>query len=46
MNLALFDFDRTITVKDTFVPFVPFAMRPRRLPIFLSPCSTAGPSSR
>jgi phosphatidylglycerophosphatase C len=33
MNLALFDFDGTITVKDTFVPFVRFAMRPRRMPI-------------
>lgn len=33
MNLALFDFDGTITLKDTFVPFVRFAMRPRRMPI-------------
>lgn len=33
MNLALFDFDGTITVGDTFVPFVRFAMRPRRMPI-------------
>ena len=33
MNLALFDFDGTITVKDTFIPFVRFAMRPRRMPI-------------
>ena len=33
LNLALFDFDGTITIKDTFVPFVRFAMRPRRMPI-------------
>lgn len=33
MNLALFDFDGTITLKDTFVPFVRFAMRTRRMPI-------------
>ena len=31
MNLALFDFDGTITVGDTFVPFVRFAMRRRRI---------------
>ena len=33
MNLALFDFDGTISVEDTFVPFVRFAIRPARLPI-------------
>jgi phosphoserine phosphatase len=31
MNLALFDFDGTITVGDTFVPFMRFAVRPGRL---------------
>jgi len=31
MNLALFDFDGTITVGDTFVPFLRFAMRTSRI---------------
>jgi phosphatidylglycerophosphatase C len=31
MNLALFDFDGTITVGDTFVPFIRFAVRSGRL---------------
>ena len=32
-NLALFDFDGTITFKDTFTPFVYYAVNPRRLAI-------------
>lgn len=31
MNLALFDFDGTITVGDTFSPFLRFAVRPSRV---------------
>ena len=31
MNLALFDFDGTITTGDTFVPFLRFVLRPSRL---------------
>lgn len=31
MNLALFDFDGTITVNDTFSAFLPHAVSPRRL---------------
>ncbi|MDD9945312.1 MAG: HAD-IB family hydrolase [Myxococcales bacterium] len=31
MNLALFDFDGTITTRDTFVDFIEFAVSPRRL---------------
>jgi phosphatidylglycerophosphatase C len=31
MNLALFDFDGTITFGDTFTPFLHFAVEPRRL---------------
>jgi phosphatidylglycerophosphatase C len=30
-NLALFDFDGTITVKDTFTPFVRYALDPVRM---------------
>jgi HAD superfamily hydrolase (TIGR01490 family) len=30
MNLALFDFDGTITVRDTFIPFFRFAVGPAR----------------
>lgn len=30
MNLALFDFDGTITERDTFAPFLRFAVRPGR----------------
>ena len=30
MNLALFDFDGTVTARDTFVPFLRKAVRPRR----------------
>jgi len=30
MNLALFDFDGTITTRDTFTPFLRFAIRPHR----------------
>src|SRR6185503_13334388 len=40
MNLALFDFDGTITHRDTFTPFLRFAVRPERMAlarIFLSP---------
>src|SRR5436190_4651341 len=31
MNLALFDFDGTITFADTFTPFLYFAVEPKRL---------------
>lgn len=31
MNLALFDFDGTITVNDTFSAFLPLAVSPRRM---------------
>lgn len=31
MNLALFDFDGTITTKDTFTPFLRFSARPVRM---------------
>ncbi len=40
MNLALFDFDGTITVSDTWSPFIRFATRPPRLlagQVLLSP---------
>jgi phosphatidylglycerophosphatase C len=33
MNLALFDFDGTITFADTFTPFLYFAVEPKRLAI-------------
>jgi phosphatidylglycerophosphatase C len=33
MNLALFDFDGTITSSDTWTPFLRFAVRPRRLAV-------------
>ena len=33
MNLALFDFDNTITDRDTWTPFLRFAVRPSRLAI-------------
>ena len=31
MNLALFDFDGTITTGDTFTPFIRYAVRPTRM---------------
>jgi phosphatidylglycerophosphatase C len=31
MNLALFDFDGTITTADTFTPFLRFAVRRERI---------------
>lgn len=31
MNLALFDFDGTITAGDTFIPFLRFSARPQKL---------------
>ena len=31
MNIALFDFDGTVTFKDTFIPFIYFAASPRRI---------------
>lgn len=31
MNLALFDFDGTITSQDTFTPFIYFALDPKRI---------------
>lgn len=40
MNLALFDFDGTITVKDCFTPFIYYAAGPKRIAlgaILLSP---------
>ncbi|RYE36102.1 MAG: HAD-IB family hydrolase [Sphingobacteriales bacterium] len=40
MDLALFDFDGTITSKDTFTSFIHFAVRPKKLAlgkIFLAP---------
>lgn len=33
MNLALFDFDGTITTKDTFIAFIYFAVAPRRIKV-------------
>jgi phosphatidylglycerophosphatase C len=33
MNLALFDFDGTITFTDTFTPFLYFAVDPRRIAV-------------
>jgi HAD superfamily hydrolase (TIGR01490 family) len=33
MNLALFDFDGTITFSDTFTPFLRFAIEPRRITV-------------
>ncbi len=33
MNLALFDFDGTITSNDTWTPFMHFAVRPSRLAV-------------
>jgi HAD superfamily hydrolase (TIGR01490 family) len=32
-NLALFDFDGTITFKDSFTPFIVYAVEPRRMAI-------------
>jgi phosphatidylglycerophosphatase C len=32
-NLALFDFDGTITFKDSFTPFILYAVEPRRMTI-------------
>ncbi len=40
MNLALFDFDGTITTSDSFSEFVRFAIRPARIPLA---CFVAGP---
>ena len=33
MNLALFDFDGTITFRDTFTPFLHYAVDPRRIAV-------------
>ena len=33
MNLALFDFDGTITTRETFGDFIRFAVPPRRRPL-------------
>ncbi len=33
MNLALFDFDGTITFSDTFTPFLYFAVHPKRIAV-------------
>ena len=44
MNLALFDFDGTITASDTFTPFLRFAVRRRRVlagAVLLAPLSIA-----
>ena len=37
MNLALFDFDGTITSGDTFTAFLRFAVRPQRIALFAIP---------
>jgi phosphatidylglycerophosphatase C len=46
MNLALFDFDGTITKGDTWTPFIRFAVRPARMlvgRVLLSPVVTSIP---
>jgi len=35
MNLALFDFDGTVTSSDTWTPFMRFAVRPSRMPAWV-----------